>query len=113
VLVYSGVYLYRRKGGGLIAWNTLIGGGVTLVLILALWLGSLWDFDRLFHQFHLIAFSNDFWSAKGYMLKLFPGGFWYDIVLFGASGMAAAAAVLCVIAGSYLFFTKKGLHFHR
>ena len=112
ILGYTGVCLYRRKGGRLITWNILIGSGVTLVLLLALWLGSLWNFDRLFYQFHLIAFSNDFWSAKGYMLKLFPGDFWYDATLFCAIGMAAAAAVLGAIAGSFLFFTKKGLHFH-
>lgn len=112
VLGYTGVCLYRRKPGRLITWNILIGSGVTLVLMLALWLGSLWNFDMLFHQFHLIAFSNDFWSAKGYMLKLFPGDFWYDATLFCAIGMAAAAAVLGAIAGSFLFFTKRGLHFH-
>jgi integral membrane protein (TIGR01906 family) len=112
VLGYSSYYLYRRKDGGVIARDFLIGSGVTLVLILALWLGSLWNFDELFYQFHLIAFSNDFWSAEGYMLKLFPGGFWYDAVLFCVLGMAAAAMLLGVVAGSYLFFTKKGLHFH-
>jgi len=112
-LGYAGFYLYRRNNRGLIARNILIGSGVTLILILALWLGSLWDFDQLFYRFHLLAFSNDFWSAQGYMLKLFPGGFWYDVVLFCASGMAATAAVLGMLAGSYLFFTKKGLHFHR
>ena len=113
VLAYAGVCLYKRKDGGLIARNLLIGSGVTLALILVLWLGSLWNFDELFYRFHLIAFSNDFWSAQGYMLKLFPGGFWYDVVLFGVLGMAAAAVLLGVVAGSFLFFTKKGLHFHR
>ena len=112
ILVYTGVCLYRRKGGRLITWNILIGSGVTLVMILALWLGSVWNFDRLFYQFHLIAFSNDFWSAEGYMLKLFPGDFWYDATIFCAIGMAAAAVVLGVVAGSFLFFTKKSLHFH-
>ncbi len=111
VLGYTVIYLYRRKAGRLITWNLLIGSGVTLVLILALWLGSLWNFEALFYQFHLIAFSNDFWSAKGYMLKLFPGDFWYDATFFCAVGMAAAAAVLGAISGSFLFFTKKGLHF--
>ncbi|UCD10093.1 MAG: TIGR01906 family membrane protein [Dehalococcoidales bacterium] len=113
VLAYTVIYLYWRKAGRLVTWNLLIGSGVTLVLILALWLGSLWNFDRLFYQFHLIAFSNDFWSAKGYMLKLFPGDFWYDAVIFVVIGMAAAAVLLGTVAGSFLFFTKKGLHFRR
>ncbi|UCC16367.1 MAG: DUF1461 domain-containing protein, partial [Dehalococcoidales bacterium] len=112
VLGYTGICLYKRKRGGLIARNLLIGSGVTLALIMALWLGSLWNFDKLFHQFHLIAFSNDFWSAKGYMLKLFPGDFWYDATLFCVLGMAASAVVLGAAAASFLFFTKKGLHFH-
>ena len=113
VLAYAVIYLFWRKDGQLVTWNLLIGSGVTLVLILALWLGSLWNFDRLFYQFHQIAFSNDFWSAEGYMLKLFPGDFWYDAVLFGMIGMATAAVLLGMVAGSILFFTKKGLHFHR
>jgi integral membrane protein (TIGR01906 family) len=112
VLGYIVVCLVKRKYGELVARNLLIGSGITLVLILALWLGSLWNFDMLFHRFHLIAFSNDFWSAEGYMLKLFPGGFWYDAVLFCILGMVAVAVLLGSVAGSYLFFTKKGLHFH-
>ncbi|MBN2075226.1 MAG: TIGR01906 family membrane protein [Dehalococcoidales bacterium] len=112
VLVYVGACLYKKRGGGLIVQNLLIGSGVTLVLILALWLGSLWNFDTLFHQFHLIAFTNDFWSAEGYMLKLFPGDFWYDATLFCVLGIAVAAVLLGVVTGSYLYFTKKGLHFH-
>ena len=113
LLVNTVVCLYWRKDGRLITRNILIGSSVTLVLMLALWLGSLWDFDRLFYQFHLLAFSNDFWSAEGYMLKLFPGDFWYDVVLFCTLGMAAAGMFLGVVSGSFLFLTKKGLHFNR
>jgi integral membrane protein (TIGR01906 family) len=113
VLVYAGVCLYRRKYGRQIAWNVLIGSGVTIALMLALWLGALWDFDRLFYHYHLIAFSNDYWSAKGYMLQLFPGGFWYDAVLFCALGIAITALVAGSATGGYLVFRKKGLHFHR
>ena len=113
VLGYAGFYWYRMKNGRIIIWNILIGSSITLVLILTLWLGSLWNFDRLFYQFHLIAFSNDFWSAEGYMLKLFPGDFWYDVVLFGAIGVTAVAVLLGVATGSFLLFTRRGLHFHR
>ena len=113
LLAYAGVSLYKKKDGGFIARNLLIGSVVNLGLILVLWLGSVWNFDELFYQFHLMAFSNDFWSAEGYMLKLFPGGFWYDATLFCIFGMAAAASFLGLIAGSFLFFTEKGLLFHR
>jgi len=45
-------------------------------------IGTLLNFDTLFYDFHLIAFSNSFWSAEGNMLLLFPGGFWYDAAIY-------------------------------
>ena len=112
VLLYTGVSLYLRRRRRF-ARDILAGGGLTLALMMALWLGSLWNFDRLFYRFHLLAFSNDFWSAEGYMLKLFPGGFWYDATLFCALGIALAALVLAGTSAVYLFLTGKGLHFRR
>lgn len=112
LLAYAGVNLYRRRRHQL-AGDVLAGSGLTLFLMVMLWLGSLWNFDSLFYRFHLLAFSNDFWSAKGYMLELFPGGFWYDAALFCVLGIALAALVLACASAAYLFLTGKGLHFRR
>ncbi len=113
VLGYSVFCLWRRRRWRRLAWGVVWGSGITLAIMLALWLGMLLDFDWLFLQFHLISFTNEFWSAEGYMVMLFPSGFWYDAALLCALGTAAAAAVLGGAAGGYLVLTKKALHFQQ
>jgi len=117
-LGYTGVCLFwhRRRYWRRLAWGVVGGGGVTLAVMLALWVGTLLDFDRLFLKFHLISFSNDFWQldpTSDYLIMLFPQGFWYDATLFCALGTVAVAAVLAGAAGGYLIFNRKTLHFRQ
>ena len=118
VLGYAGVSLFwrRRQYWRQLAWGVVGGGGITLAVMLALWLGTLLGFDQLFLQFHLISFANDFWQldpTRDYLIMLFPQGFWYDATLFCALGTAVMAAVLGGVAGGYLVFTRKILHFRQ
>ena len=118
VLGYAGVSLFwrRRQYWRRLAWGVVGGGGITLAVMLALWLGTLLGFDQLFLQFHLISFANDFWQldpTRDYLIMLFPQGFWYDATLFCALGTAVMAAVLGGVAGGYLVFTRKILHFRQ
>lgn len=94
---------YRRG----LARATLAGSVTTLVLMLALGLGTLFNFDQLFLQFHLISFSNEFWSTEGYMLLLFPRDFWYDAAIYCAMATAAAAVILGAVAAGYLLLTRR------
>lgn len=96
-MAFAAAVLFRRQGR-LLARSLLIGGGVTLGIIALLGIGIAFDFDSLFYRFHLISFSNQYWSAEGNMLLLFPGGFWYDMVLYGTL-FAAGVAVLLAVAG--------------
>ena len=107
-LGYTVVSLFWRKRQywRRLAWATVGGSGITLALMLALGLGTLLGFSQLFYQFHLLLFSNEFWSAKGYMLLLFPQGFWYDATLFVALGTVGMAAILGGVAGGYLVRLK-------
>ncbi len=109
ILAYAGVCLYHRKRGGWyhLAWGLVGGGGITLCLMLVAVLGTLMDFDRLFLQFHLISFSNEFWSAEGYMVKLFPGSFWYDVALLCAGITAGLAVILGGLGAGYLLLTRR------
>jgi integral membrane protein (TIGR01906 family) len=66
---------YRR-----LAKDVITAAGISIGLILLLGAASFLDFDSLFLKMHYLLFSNDFWYAEGYMLLLFPGGFWYDAV---------------------------------
>jgi len=106
---YAGVSLlwHKRRYWRRLAWGVVGGGGITLALMLALGLGTLFGFDQLFYQFHLLFFSNEFWSAEGYMLMLFPQGFWYDAILFCALITGGLAVILGGVTGGYLLSTKR------
>ena len=109
VLVYSGISFFWRKRlyWRRLAWGVAGGSGITLALMLILGIGSLLNFNWLFLQFHLISFANEFWSTEGYMLLLFPEGFWYDTTILCAIITTGLAVALGGIIGSYLLFTRR------
>jgi len=108
-LVYSGVGLFfcRGKHRRQLVNGILWGSGLTLAIMLVLWLGALINFDWLFLQFHLLSFTNEFWSAEGYMVMLFPPGFWFDAAIFVALGTAGMAIILGGTAVAYLLTGRK------
>lgn len=83
-----------RNGVRNVLKSIFTGCLLSIVIIFALGLGSWLDFDALFLQFHYLAFTNMFWSASGYMLLLFPGGFWYDAAFICIAFMASLAVVI-------------------
>ena len=91
-------YIYRR----LLALNIFWGSLVTILLVILMGIASLFDFGNLFLQFHYLAFDNTFWSAEGYMLLLFPGGFWFDVIMIGCSLILGAALISGGISFAYL-----------
>ena len=109
-LAYAGVSLFwrKRRYWRQLTWGVVGGSGITLALMLALGLGIMLGFDQLFLQFHLISFTNEFWSAEGYMLLLFPRDFWYDAARLCALIIAGLAIILGGVAGGYLVFTRSG-----
>jgi integral membrane protein (TIGR01906 family) len=112
VLAYAGVCLFWRKPRyrRRLAWGLAGGGGLTLVLMLALGLGTLFGFDQLFWKFHTLFFSNEFWlldPTKDYLKMLFPNGFFYDAALFCALGSAGLAVILGGVGGGYLIFSRR------
>jgi len=95
----------QRRYWRRLAWGVVGGSGLTLGVMLAMGLGTLFGFDQLFWQFHVISFANDFWKldpSRDYLIMLFPQGFFYDATLFCVLGVAAAALVLGSAAGVYL-----------
>jgi integral membrane protein (TIGR01906 family) len=108
-LVYVAVSILWQKPlyWRLLAWGVVGGSGITLLLMLVLTLLSLVNFDNLLLQFHLFSFSNEFWSAEGYMLLLFPQGFWYDATMLCGIITAFLALVLAGVSISYLLRTRR------
>jgi len=93
-----------------LAWALVGGGSLTLVLMLALGLWALVDFDQLFLQFHLLSFVNEFWQldpSHDYLIMLFPEGFFYAATLICAGATAAGAIILGGIGGGYLLLTRR------
>ncbi|MBI2849875.1 MAG: TIGR01906 family membrane protein [Chloroflexi bacterium] len=112
VLAYGGVNLLWRRPRYWrpLARSVLTGSGLTLGIMLALWLGSLVNFEGLFLQFHLLSFSNDFWQldpTRDYLIMLFPGGFWFDALLFIALATTGMAVILAGLSWGHLRFNKK------
>jgi len=108
-LGYTGVSLFwrKRKYWQRLAWGTVGGSGITLALMLALALATLLNFDQLFLQFHLISFTNEFWSAEGYMRLLFPQNFWYDTTVLCGGITTGLAVILGGVAGGCLLVAGK------
>jgi uncharacterized membrane protein len=109
VLAYAIVcLLWQRRRH----WRKLVvavfgGACLTLGLMLLLGIGTLLGFDRLFYNFHLLFFSNEFWYAQGYMLKLFTEEFFYDAALFCALGCGVVALILGGLSGWWLLATRR------
>jgi len=110
-LIYAVLSLFykRRKNRRGLAKSALTGSAITLGILLALGICSFFDFNWLFLQFHLLSFSNDFWSAEGNMLLLFPGGFWYDAVIYIGVFAAVVTVLLGAISWWYLRKSRPGV----
>jgi integral membrane protein (TIGR01906 family) len=95
-LVFALVTGFRWGGRHrrVLARSAVWGGSITLGIMLLLGIGVLVDFQGFWLLFHFLSFSNEFWSAEGNMLLLFPGGFWYDMVVYVALSAVALALIL-------------------
>ena len=89
-----GVVRKRDRSRQMLVRSLLYGGALSIFIMLILGLAALIDFDSLWLQFHYLSFTNTLWSAQGYMLLLFPGGFWYDMVIYCACFAAGIAVIL-------------------
>jgi integral membrane protein (TIGR01906 family) len=108
-LGYALVSIFWWKDWRRLAWGVVGGGGITLVLMLALGLGTLLGFDQLFWQFHILSFANELWQldpTKDYLIMLFPQGFWYDATVFCTLITVGLAIILGGVGGLYLKRTK-------
>ncbi len=90
----------------------LTGGIFSGAVILAIGIAMLFDFDRLFLQFHLVSFSNDFWvldPATSYLIRMTPAGFFLDLALW-AAGLALAESVAVALAGLAALAWQKRMY---
>ena len=112
IVAFAGIgYLWKGRGSlpGL-ARAVFWGSAITIVLLIALGIGALVDFDQLFLWFHYLFFSSDTWQlnpATDRLIMMFPEGFFYDATLFIAGAIAAGAVVLGGVTGGLLLRRRK------
>jgi len=102
IIVYILLFLLWRKGH----WQDITKGItrgciITLGLLAIGGIASIFSFEQLFIQFHLISFNNPYWMLdpnRDYLIMLFPGGFWQDVVLISGGAIAVEALLLGGIA---------------
>jgi integral membrane protein (TIGR01906 family) len=107
-----GLGLARRRGrfAETLARRFLLGGGLTLALVMAVGLFALVGFDRLFLAFHQLSFSNDLWQLDwrtDYLVRLFPQNFWFDSTMWVATRAVAGALAVTVLSGGYLLYLRR------
>jgi integral membrane protein (TIGR01906 family) len=96
----------------MLANGFLWGSVVTLGLMIFLALWAVFGFEQLFVLFHRLSFTNEFWildPGADYLIMLFPGGFFYDIALFGFAAVIIESLFLGAIAFIILKLEGKTL----
>ena len=105
-----GVALHRRNFARIVARRLMWGGGLTLVLILAVGLFALLGFDTLFLKFHQFSFANDLWqldSRTDHLVMLFPQNFWFDATMWVATRIVIGALLITAVSGGYLLYLRR------
>lgn len=89
----------------LVVW----GSALTIALMIVLGLGAVIGFGQLFHDFHVLSFSNDLWKlgSGDRLLMMFPESFFRDATLFIAGAIVGEALLLGGIARGLLAVTRK------
>lgn len=99
------IFYRRRASYRPLASASFRGSSITIGFILILGIMAIADFDVFFTAFHLISFANDFWLLDpntDYLIILFPGGFWYDCVMYIAIAIALSALVAAIVSWWYM-----------
>ncbi|MDP2920122.1 MAG: DUF1461 domain-containing protein [Dehalococcoidia bacterium] len=101
------IFWQKGKYRPVLARGAVWGGAVTLGIMALLGITALVNFQGFWLLFHIISFTNELWSAEGYMLMLFPGGFWYDMVVYVAVLTAVIALIVGGVGTWYMVKTRR------
>ena len=97
----AGLLLWKKKFLPTLARYSVIGGFVTVGLVLFVGLISFVGFSNLFTAFHVVSFSNDLWildPRTDYLIRMFPEGFFFDATLWIGIATILEASLVVLIA---------------
>ncbi len=111
IIIYSVVVISFLRGKSILVLSSqVIKSGIGTVVGLMLFaVVSLFGFDQLFLQFHLISFSNDLWRlnpSTDYLLLMFPQGFWFDAAMLVGLATGTQALALFLVSKVYQILVR-------
>jgi len=105
------VFLWsRERSMQRFARESMVAGLVTAGVMTAAALAMLVGFDRLFLEFHLLSFSNDFWElnpATDHLVQMFPQGFWFDVSLGVGVLTVIEGGIVALVGFAYLRWSER------
>jgi integral membrane protein (TIGR01906 family) len=111
VAYIASVFLWsRERSMRRLARQVATGGALTAGLLAIGAIAVLVGFDRLFTEFHLLSFSNDFWQldpARDHLIQMFPQGFWFDVTLGVGVFAILEGGLLAAIGLGYLTWLDR------
>jgi integral membrane protein (TIGR01906 family) len=108
------IVLIEKEKWRELAKSMFRGSIATIVLMVFLGLWSFIGFENLFILFHLISFSNELWildPSRDYLIMLFPGGFFYDVALYGFAAIIMESIIIGGIA--FAIVRRQDVRFKR
>ncbi len=87
-------------------WGALLTGGVLALAGIAIASG----FDSAWTEFHVLAFSNDFWAldpSRDHLIQMYPEAFWQDITALIVFATLLEASLIAGFASAYIVMSRR------
>ncbi len=91
-----------------LAAAALYGSVLTAIVLGVASLLALSGFDAAWSQFHVIAFTNDFWELNpvtDHLIQMYPEAFWFDVTMVIGIATLGQALLISALAAVYLILT--------
>ncbi|MCH8814718.1 MAG: TIGR01906 family membrane protein [Chloroflexi bacterium] len=92
-----------------LAASALYGSVLTAGTLGIVGLVAISGFDSAWSQFHVIAFSNDFWQLdprSDHLIQMFPESFWQQITLLIGAMILLEALIIAGVSAIYLMLSR-------
>lgn len=110
IFVVLSFVLFGTKAVGRIGTCLILGGVLTMALVLLAGALTVIDFGELFRRFHLLSFSNDFWlldPRTDHLVQMFPFAFWFSATLTIALRSLLSAGGLVVAGVCFVWLGRR------
>lgn len=100
----------RERSLRALAWRSLGGIGLGLVVVGVIGGFAIAGFDSAWIRFHEIVFRNNLWEldpATDHLIQMFPEPFWREATTIVGVMTLAEAALIVIVAAAYLFFARE------